>query len=60
MYTLKSKYLVLKLVVHTQMFARTFYALRKVKLQGSFAKEPYQRDYIVQKRPVIVSILRYT
>ena len=24
-----------------------------IKLQGSFAKEPYKRDDILQKRPVI-------
>jgi len=28
-----------------------------IKLQVSFAKEPYRRDYIVQKRPIILSIL---
>jgi len=28
-----------------------------IKLQVSFAKEPYKRDYILQKRPVILSIL---
>jgi len=27
------------------------------KLQVAFAKEPYQRDYILQKRPVILSSL---
>jgi len=32
MYTLKSKYLVLKLVAHTQVFARTFCALHKVQI----------------------------
>ena len=25
----------------------------KLKLQVSFAKEPYKRDYILQKRPII-------
>jgi len=29
-----------------------------IKLQVSFAKEPYKRDYILQKRPIILSILR--
>ena len=28
-----------------------------LKLQVSFAKEPYKRDFILQKRPVILSIL---
>jgi len=28
-----------------------------IKLQVSFAKEPYKRDYILQKRPVLLSIL---
>ena len=28
-----------------------------IKLQVSFAKEPYKRDDILQKRPVILSIL---
>jgi len=28
-----------------------------ILLQVSFAKEPYNRDYILQKRPVILSIL---
>ena len=28
-----------------------------MKLQVSFAKEPYKRDYILQKRPIILSIL---
>jgi len=28
-----------------------------IKLYVSFAKEPYQRDDILQKRPVILSIL---
>ena len=28
------------------------------KLQVSFAKEPYKRDYILQKRPVILKSLR--
>ena len=28
-----------------------------LELQVSFAKEPYERDYILQKRPVISSIL---
>jgi len=28
-----------------------------IKLLGSFAKEPYRRDYILQKRPTILSIL---
>ena len=28
-----------------------------IKLWVSFAKEPYKRDYILQKRPVILSIL---
>jgi len=28
-----------------------------IKLQFSFAKEPYKRDYILQKRPIIFSIL---
>ena len=28
-----------------------------IKLQVSFAKEPYKRDYILQKRPGILSIL---
>jgi len=28
-----------------------------IKLQVSFAKEPYKRDYILQKRPIILSIL---
>ena len=27
------------------------------KLQVSFAKEPYKRDNILQKRPIILSIL---
>ena len=27
-----------------------------IKLQVFFAKEPYKRDYILQKRPIIVSI----
>ena len=27
------------------------------KLQVSFAKEPYTRDHILQKRPIIESIL---
>ena len=28
-----------------------------IKLQFSFAKEPYKRDDILQKRPIILSIL---
>jgi len=28
-----------------------------IELQVSFAKEPYKRDYSLQKRPVIQSIL---
>jgi len=28
-----------------------------LKLQVTFAKEPYQRDYILQKRPVILRSL---
>ena len=28
-----------------------------IKLQVSFAKEPYKRDDILQKRPIILSIL---
>jgi len=28
-----------------------------IKLSVSFAKEPYKRDYILQKRPMILSIL---
>jgi len=28
-----------------------------IKLQLSFAKEPYKRDYILQKRPVILRSL---
>jgi len=28
-----------------------------LKLQVSFAKEPYKRDYILQKRPVILKSL---
>jgi len=28
-----------------------------IKLHVSFAKEPYKRDYILQKRPIILSIL---
>ena len=28
-----------------------------IKLQGSFAKEPYKRDYVLQKRPVMLSVL---
>jgi len=28
-----------------------------IKLYVSFAKEPYKRDYILQKRPIILSIL---
>jgi len=28
-----------------------------IRLYVSFAKEPYKRDYILQKRPVILSIL---
>jgi len=28
-----------------------------IKLQVSFAKEPYKRDVILQKRPIIQSIL---
>jgi len=28
-----------------------------LKLQVSFAKEPYKRDDILQKRPIILSIL---
>jgi len=28
-----------------------------IKLQVSFAKEPYKRDDILQRRPVILSIL---
>jgi len=31
--------------------------VRSLKLQVSFAKEPYQRDGILQKRPIILSIL---
>jgi len=31
--------------------------VRSIKLQVSFAKEPYKRGYILQKRPVILSIL---
>jgi len=29
-----------------------------LKFQVSFAKEPYKRDYILQKRPVILRSLR--
>ena len=28
-----------------------------IKLQVSFAKEPYKRDIILQKRPILLSIL---
>jgi len=28
-----------------------------LKLQVSFAKEPYKRDYILQKRPVVLRSL---
>jgi len=28
-----------------------------IKLEVSFAKEPYERDAILQKRPIILSIL---
>jgi len=28
-----------------------------LKLQDSFAKEPYERDYILQKRPIILRSL---
>jgi len=28
-----------------------------IKIWVSFAKEPYKRDYVLQKRPVILSIL---
>jgi len=28
-----------------------------IELQVSFAKEPYKRDFILQKRPIILSIL---
>jgi len=28
-----------------------------IKLKVSFAKEPYKKDYILQKRPIISSIL---
>ena len=28
-----------------------------IKSQVSFAKEPYKRDYILHKRPIILSIL---
>jgi len=28
-----------------------------IQLWVSFAKEPYKRDYILQKRPIILSIL---
>ena len=31
--------------------------VRSIKLQVSFAKEPYKRDYILQKRPTILLIL---
>ena len=32
-------------------------AVGSIKLQVSFAKEPYKRDDILQKRPIILSIL---
>ena len=28
-----------------------------IKLQVSFAKEPYKRDYILQKRPIVLRSL---
>jgi len=31
--------------------------VRSIKLKVSFAKEPYKREYILQKRPLILSIL---
>jgi len=43
---------------------RTLYSLMgwlqlvgSIKLKVSFAKEPYKRDYILQKRPITLSIL---
>ena len=30
---------------------------RLLKIQVSFAKEPYQRDYILQKRPIVLRSL---
>ena len=36
---------------HTAM--RWLWLVGSIKLQVSFAKEPYKRDYILQKRPVI-------
>jgi len=34
-------------------FHHTFMCVLSLKLQVSFAKEPYKRDYILQKRPII-------
>jgi len=31
-----------------------------IKLQVSFAKETYKRDYILQKRPIILSMMHAT
>jgi len=36
---------------------RWLWLVGSIKIQVSWAKEPYQRGYILQKRPIILSIL---
>jgi len=43
--------------VHAQYTMEWLRLVGSLKLQVSFAKEPYKRDYILQKRPIILSIL---
>ena len=50
------------LIYCTQMTGRDvgmgwLWLVGSIKLQVSFAKEPYKRDNILQKRPIILSIL---
>jgi len=41
---------------HSAGTFRHLVALGLLKLQVSFAKEPYKRDYILQKRPIILAL----
>ena len=49
---------------HLSFFSITFFSIMgwlrlvgSLKLQVSFAKEPYKRDYILQKSPIILRSL---
>ena len=45
------------MAIHDYSLMGWLRSVGSIKLQVSFAKEPYKRDDILQKRPIIVSML---